>query len=348
MDEMKWAWVLFVAATLVMLIRIAMWFFPMPGWRAEKVAAAAEAPAAVAVEPAVPAAPEPVPEPEPEPEPDWEDEPVPAAAVPPAVTVPPAPPSVPAGPPPEEFHFRRVRWGMPREDVLAAETQLPLRENEHGLVYATTIGDFPCLLSYTFTRDRLVRARLAFSDPSGRDIPPLTVAQAQRRFLQLREQLQARYGESVRDVEYLPRDVSDLHRRAQRQEELAQQYDTEIAEAETRLRQQRALLENRFRDWDNRAEMVARGLAPRERDLRDLRAWKQEALAAAAESRNGIAQNRAADAARPLVAVMTARWPFARELHDVELKLDFRGAVPRLDIRYAATQALPGWEANEL
>ena len=94
--------------------------------------------------------------------------------------------------------------------------------------------------------------------------------------------------------------------------------------------------------------MVARGLAPRERDLRDLRAWKQEALAAAAESRSGIEQNRAADAARPLVAVMTARWPFARELHDVELQLDFRGPVPRLDIRYAATQALPGWEANEL
>ena len=355
MDEMKWAWVLFVAATLVMLIRIAMWFFPMPGWRAEKVAAAAEAPAAVAsaaVESAAPAAPEPIPEPAPDPGPDWEDEPVPAAAVPAAVppqaAVPPAPPSAPAGPPPEEFHFRRVRWGMPREEVLAAETLLPLRENERGLVYATTIGDFPCLLFYTFTQDRLVRARLSFSDPSGRDIPPLTVAQAQRRFLQLREQLRERYGESIRNVEYLPRDVSDLRRRAQRQEELAQQYDTEIAEAEARLQRQRGLLENRFRDWDNRAEMVARGLAPLERDLRDLRAWKQEALAAAAESRNGIEQNRAADAARPLGAVMTARWPFARELHDVELKLDFRGAVPRLDIRYAATQALPGWEANEL
>ncbi|MGD9613216.1 MAG: hypothetical protein AB7V22_10000, partial [Kiritimatiellia bacterium] len=42
MDEMKWAWVLFVAASLVLLIRLSTWFVPAPGWRAEKVRQAAE------------------------------------------------------------------------------------------------------------------------------------------------------------------------------------------------------------------------------------------------------------------------------------------------------------------
>ena len=42
MNEMKWAWVLFVAASLAVVIRLAMWMMPAPGWRAEKVAAAAE------------------------------------------------------------------------------------------------------------------------------------------------------------------------------------------------------------------------------------------------------------------------------------------------------------------
>ena len=46
---------------------------------------------------------------------------------------------------------------------------------------------------------------------------------------------------------------------------------------------------------------------------------------------------------------MTARWPFARDLHDIELKLDFRSGAPRLDIRYEAAQGLPGvWRMDEL
>ena len=64
------------------------------------------------------------------------------------------------------------------------------------------------------------------------------------------------------------------------------------------------------------------------RDLKDLRAWKQEELDRAAESRKGIQERQDADARAPLVATMTARWPDARELHDVELVLDFRAAVP--------------------
>jgi hypothetical protein len=344
MDGMKWAWVLFVAASLAVLVRLAMWFLPSPALQhSEKVAAAAEATSAVA--PAEPAAPDaqawPV---EAEERPDW---PPPA----PAGVARPEPPSAPAepGPPPEEFHFRRTRWGMAIEEVRASEPLDPLRENERGLMYATTTLELPCLLTYSFVQGRLVRARLSFSDPAGKDIPPLTVAQAQRRFLYLREQLKSRYGDPIQKTIPMPRDVSELRRRAQKQDELAQQYDAEIAEAEKRLQKHRALLESRFANWPNRAEMVARGLASLERDLRDLRAWKQEAIEIGAKSRQGIQQNQAADRSSPLISAMTARWPFARELHDIELKLDCRSAAPRLDIRYEGTLGLPeSWQMNEL
>ena len=110
----------------------------------------------------------------------------------------------------------------------------------------------------------------------------------------------------------------------------------------------RELLERRFKRWANPAQMVARGLAPYERDLKDLRAWKKEALDRANESRKGIQESQAADARAPLVATMTARWPYARELHDVELTLDFRSAVPRLDVRYEATLGSPNGRTHEL
>jgi hypothetical protein len=348
MNDMKWAWVLFVAASLAVLVRLAMWFLPAPGWRSEKVAAAADSePVAVPAETTAPV-------PEAPAEAAWPDEAVPPEDWPPpvpAALVRPEPPSPPAAPlpPPEEFHFRRTRWGMPLAEVRASEAGEPLRENERGLMYATTTLELPCLLTYSFAQGRLVRARLSFSDATGLDIPPLTVAQAQRRFLYLREQLRSRYGDPVQKNVQMPRDVSDLQRSAQKQAELARQYDAEIAEAEQRLMKQLDLLEIRYGRWDNRAELVARGLKPYERDLRELQAWKEEAIARGVQSRQSIQQRQDADRARPLVSTMTARWPCARDLHDVELKLDCRAAVPRLDIRYEAMQTLPDiWQKNEL
>jgi hypothetical protein len=58
------------------------------------------------------------------------------------------------------------------------------------------------------------------------------VAQAQRRFLVLRAQLSERYGAPIKKTLALPRDTSDLQRCAQKQGELAKQYDAEIAETE--------------------------------------------------------------------------------------------------------------------
>ena len=339
MDEMKWAWVLFLAATLALLIRLTMWFLPAPGWRTEKVNQAADAMD-------LPAPPEPAPAaPPPEPEPPAEAvlaAPAPAAHVLPPEPIPPAPP------PPPEFHLRQVRWGMSPVEVLASEHDVPLRESESGLTYVAMTLELPCLLTYSFEGGRLVRARMAFSDPTGLDLPPLSVAQAQRRFLYLREQLRSRYGEPIQNTVYLPRERAHLERTAQRQDELAKQYDVEIAEAERRMKKQRELLERRFKRWSNPTQLVARSLAPYARDLKDLRAWKQEALDRASESRKGIQERQVADARAPLVATMTARWPDARELHDVELVLDFRSAVPRLDIRYEATSVPANGRTHEL
>lgn len=346
MDDMRWAWVLFVAASLAVLIRLGMWFWPSTLRRySEQVSAVAEDPASLEPDQASEEAPPPA-------EKAWPDEAVERTDwLPPMepIRLEPEPELAEPLPPPEEFHFRRTRWGMTIDEVRAAEPGEPLRESERGLMYAVHTLELPSLLTYSFARGGLVRARLSFSDPAGRDIPPLSVAQAQRRFLYLREQLRSRYGEPVEATTHLPRDVSDLRRREQKQGELAKQYDVEIAEAEQRLKTQREVLETRFERWLNRGELVARGLAPLERDLRDLRTWKQEAIELASKSRQRIQDHQAADAARPLVATMTARWPHARNLHDIEIKLDFRFSQPRLDIRYEGIRTLAElWQMDEL
>lgn len=321
---------------------MALWFLPAPAREhSQRVEDAAESvPAAVADAPAQEA------DPDPESAESWAVAEEPLEDWPPPVPVewvrpPLAAPEEPEPPPPEEFHFRRTRWGMTIEEVRASEPVEPLRESEYRLVYAVPTLELPSLLTYFFVQGYLVRAQLSFSDPSGRDIPPLSVAQAQRRFQYLREQLRARYGEPIRKTTHVPRNVADLRRTLHKQDELAQQYDTEIAEAEERIERQREILERRFAHWPNRSDMVARGLKPYERDLRELKTWKQEALDRAEQSRRGIRERRAADSTQPLVATMNARWPFANEVQNVWLRLDFRRAVPRLDIRYEATAPLP-------
>lgn len=351
MDEFKWAWVLFVAASVAVLVRVALWFLPAPAVRhadrvtraAEREEAAAEAPAEVPAEERADAA---------EPEAALEDLAWPDDMAEAEESWPPLDPDVwsdsapddgrdPA-PPPEDYHFRRTRWGMTPAEVREAEGLPPLRETPQSLVFVTTTLELPCRLTYGFSRDALARAHLAFSDPDGRDIPPLSMAQAQRRFLFLREQLRRRYGEPVEHSVQMPRDVSALRRRLQKQDELTEQYDAEIAEAEARLRRQRERLQTRYARWQRRDELIARDLAPYERDLRDLKEWKQEALETAAQARRLIQENREADARAPLVAVLSARWPFAREVQDIELRLDQRHRVPRLEIRYRA--AGPGMD----
>jgi len=350
MNAVKWTWVLFVVASIFVIIRIAVWIFPASALEHSVavteaveegvVEETAEAPLADVVE----RMPEPEPAPVSKPEPVWPDEPKEQSDWPPAfdeeldLTELPLPETAPA---PEEFHLRNTRWGMPLEEVRASEGEAPVRETDRGLLYITTTLDMPTLLTYAFRQGRLVRARLSFSNPTGEFIPPLSVAQAQRRFLFLREQLRARYGEPILQVTHVPRNVSDHQRSLLKQEELSEQYEREIAEDQLRLKKQRERLKVRFQHWSNKDEMMARGLAPIERDIRELKQWKEAALAQAAESRQNIQVNQQADADNPLVATMAARWAFANERHDVELLLDMRSRVPRLDIRYKGRPVLP-------
>lgn len=359
MDWVKWTWVLFVAVSVAVLVRFVVWLLPAPAIQhATNVAAAvrgieesaeslAEAPM-----PEVPELPGPR-RPSASPATPWPDDYPDASGLWEFMyaEVWPLPEAASAGEPelPEEFHLRRIRWGMTDAEVRAAESLSPLRENGQSLAYLTTTLDLPCLLTYFFAQDRLVRAHLSFSDPSGWHLPPLSLAQAQRRFLFLREQLRQRYGDPVIHTTHVPRDVTALQRRLQKQDELTQQYDAEIAEAEERLRQKRVWLTTRYARWQRQEELVARGLAPYERDLRDLKTWKQEALETAAQARQHIQKHQQADVQVPLVAVMAARWPFAREVQDIELRLDLRAQVPRLDIRYrAARPALDTLGMDEL
>ncbi|MDY0145555.1 MAG: hypothetical protein RBS84_06125 [Kiritimatiellia bacterium] len=360
MDWVKWTWVLFVAASVAVLVRFVILLLPAPAIQhASDVTAAVrgiEESVDIPEASLVPEVPQALPRskvPVATPDRTWSDDfssmsdlweslypevwPLPEAATTREPEL------------PEEFHFRRTRWGMTGTEVRAAEQIAPLRESAHSLAYITTTLDLPCVLTYFFAQNRLVRAHLAFSDPSGRNIPPLSVAQAQRRFLFLREQLRQRYGEPVTHTSKVPRDVTALQRRLQKQDELTRQYDAEIAEAETRLRQQRSWLEARYARWQRKNELVARGLAPYERDLRELKTWKQEALETAAQARRQIQEHQQADAQAPLVALMSARWPFAREVQDIELRLDLRAQAPRLDIRYrAARPALDALGMDEL
>ncbi len=337
----NWERVFLGVATLAVLIRLGFWLSQVEDKKEENLASEeplleeSVPPPASPVDvlpPSVVVEPEPQPLPLPEPEPA---EPTPDLAPPPPL--------------PEEFHFRQTRWGMTMEEVREAETGFLMQKGERGLLYAVTTLELPSLVNYAFVQGRLVRARLQFSDPTGKDIPPLSVAQAQRRFLFLREELRSRYGDPVERTTSMKRDVSGVSRQIQKQDEMAKQYDVEIAEAEQRLRKARAVLENRFAQWSDRDERVKRGMAPLERDLRDLRTWKQEALDQLHLSKKSLDEQKVADFLHPLVGTRTARWKDARGVHDIELKLDFRGRVPRLDIRYEGRRGFdPDWQMNEL
>ena len=233
----------------------------------------------------------------------------------------------------EEWHFRQTRWGMTREEVKAAEYGLLLYENAQRLVYSTSTLHLPCLLKYSFDGDRLARVHLVFTQALGRDLPLLTQAQAQQRYLFLRGQLRERYGDPLEREFRQPRNVAHLEQKIQKQDEISAQYDAEILETQERLARQREILENRYKNWGNRAELVARGLAIYERDLSDLRKWKQEALETAERSKKSIQSHQVADVEAPLT-LYVSRWTAAKGLHHIELRLDLRNRFPVLDIRY--------------
>ncbi len=249
-------------------------------------------------------------------------------------------------PPPieEEYDFRRIRWGMSKAEVQATEWGVLTGETPQSLTYSTTTMDYPCLLTYSFTGGRLMGARISFTDESDTHLPPLTPVRARSGYSYWREQLRVRYGDPVERVERFSRDASAERMRAQKREEDIQQYNNSIAETRERIAREKVRLERRYSGWQNSRTYVQRGLAPYERHLQDLQQWKTEAVEQMAESQQAVEALKKADAAQPLVAMMSAHWPAARERHDIRLRLDLRRTPPLLDIRYRA--ARPDWNGS--
>ena len=57
-----------------------------------------------------------------------------------------------------EFDFRKTRWGMSREEVLAHEPGKPIFNTENSLEYQIFIGDIQAQANYKFDGDKLIRA----------------------------------------------------------------------------------------------------------------------------------------------------------------------------------------------
>ncbi|UCF93817.1 MAG: hypothetical protein JSW39_06565 [Desulfobacterales bacterium] len=57
-----------------------------------------------------------------------------------------------------EYDFRRTKWGMPQEDVLAAEPMKPVAKNERMLTYQTKILEKNVDLFFLFVQDKLLGA----------------------------------------------------------------------------------------------------------------------------------------------------------------------------------------------
>ena len=239
----------------------------------------------------------------------------------------------------EEYHFRRTRWGMGLDVVKTQEVGVLIRQGEERLTYLTTTLELPCLLTYGFSGGGLVRARLAFHDLTGGNLPPMLEAQARKRYRFLRRELIRRYGESEEREVHQPRETAHLEMSLRKHVEDIEDFEGSLREAAERLQRERTRLEEKYRGWKNQAEAVSNGVAKYERDLRDYAEWKRDAEEKTAAVRAELAQVKALEMSRPLTVLREARWAAARGLHRVELRMDLRRRDPQLEIRYESLEA---------
>lgn len=61
-----------------------------------------------------------------------------------------------------EYHFRKIRWGMTRQRVKAAEKAKFLKENADSLTYQGTANGINCEIYYIFVDDQLAKAGYSF------------------------------------------------------------------------------------------------------------------------------------------------------------------------------------------
>lgn len=95
-----------------------------------------------------------------------------------------------------EFDFRRTRWGMTKEQVIAGEGT-PASQTAVGLVYLLQVAGLKSALTYDFESGRLARAKYAllekYSEPSQYVVAAAAWLDA----------LKERYGEPKQEIRWL-------------------------------------------------------------------------------------------------------------------------------------------------
>ncbi len=61
-----------------------------------------------------------------------------------------------------EFDFRKARWGMSKEEVMASERSKLIFDNENSIEYRTFIGELQAQANYKFQNDKLIRGGYYF------------------------------------------------------------------------------------------------------------------------------------------------------------------------------------------
>jgi len=61
-----------------------------------------------------------------------------------------------------EFDFRKARWGMSKEEVMASEREKLIFDNENSIEYRVFIGELQAQANYKFQDDKLIRGGYYF------------------------------------------------------------------------------------------------------------------------------------------------------------------------------------------
>jgi hypothetical protein len=93
-----------------------------------------------------------------------------------------------------QYDFRKTKWGMTKEQVLASETsELSPQENGNSLSYKGTVNDLDCYIVYVFAFDTLVRAQYNIIEEHTKSNQYITD------YEKLKEILKGKYGQPEKD-----------------------------------------------------------------------------------------------------------------------------------------------------
>jgi len=100
-----------------------------------------------------------------------------------------------------KYNFRRVKWGMTKAQVKAAETSKLRDENNDGLLYRTKAATLSTNLLYSFAENKLVRAGYMFKDTHSNENAYIDDYQRVKRILT------KKYGQPEKDREKWSNDL---------------------------------------------------------------------------------------------------------------------------------------------